>query len=143
MSDYNSICSIRKCAAKVIKSTENGVMILQRKKKRLTSLDILKLVLKCLYQNGKQLCIYFTVHRTMFRQHITVHKIVFHNLSWFAGAPPVATPVMLTRVKENHFIVIFTASYRSKDLAVPFSGTKAATFSVTNLLSTSVMKMAS
>lgn len=32
MSDYNSICSIRKCAAKVIKSTENGVMILQKKK---------------------------------------------------------------------------------------------------------------
>jgi len=40
------------------------------------------------------------------------------------GAPSVALPDLLAKVKENGFNVIFTASYKSRDLVEYFNGNK-------------------
>ena len=44
-------------------------------------LEILKDILKFLYQNGKQGHQFFAIHRTVFSQHIKMHKIICYNLS--------------------------------------------------------------
>lgn len=38
-------------------------------------------ILKFLYQNGKLDCIFFTIHRTVFSQHIKMNEIICHSMS--------------------------------------------------------------
>ena len=41
--------------------------------------EILKTILKLLYQNRKHGCIFFAVHKAVFRQYITVHTVICYN----------------------------------------------------------------
>ena len=61
------------------------------------------------------------------------------------GAPSVAIPDTLTRVKEHCFHIIATASYRSRDLAVSFNSTAKGShfFSDITFIIPTLIKMAS
>ena len=59
-------------------------------------------------------------------------------------APSVYIPDILTKVKGNHFNLVFIASYNLRDSVVSSSGTKETIYSVTlYFLSISLLKMAS
>ena len=77
-SDCNSAHSIGKCSSNISIWTENGVTIA---KKIDFFFEILKPILKSIYQNGKYSCIFFTVDRTVLSQHIKIHEFICHNLS--------------------------------------------------------------
>lgn len=65
-------------------STENRIANIQIKKDNF--LSILKPVLEFLNWDGKQGCIYFAVHITVFNHCIKMHKIVCCNLSQHSTA---------------------------------------------------------
>lgn len=75
-SDCNFMHSIWEFAGPVFMLTEKAVADIPRK--MMIFWAILKSIVKFLYQNGKQSCIFFSVYRTIFSQCIKMHNIICH-----------------------------------------------------------------
>lgn len=67
----------------------------------------------------------------------------FFILSTITGAPSVAIPDMMTKLKKIALNYFFTAFYKSGDLVMSFSGAKEAISTVLYLLSMPLIKMSS